>query len=99
LRKFQYSNASAEDFWTAIASVSGRPVDKIMPTFVEQAGEPLITVKASCAAAPPEPKVRSRKRHRTRRIAPAQPKTEISLAQTRFWLDPSSAPANSTTWM
>lgn len=99
LRKFQYSNATAEDFWTAIASVSGRPVDKIMPTFVEQAGEPLITVKASCAAAQPEPKVRSRKRHRSRRIAPAQPKTEISLAQTRFWLDPSSAPASSTTWM
>jgi aminopeptidase N len=99
LRKFQYGNASAEDFWTAIASVSGRPVDKIMPTFVEQAGEPLITVKATCAAAPPEPKVRSRRRRRTRRIAPAQPKTEISLAQTRFWLDPSSAPANSSTWM
>ncbi|HEU5413634.1 MAG TPA: M1 family metallopeptidase, partial [Candidatus Angelobacter sp.] len=99
LRKFQYSNASAEDFWNAIASVSGRPVDKIMPTFVEQAGEPLITVKTSCVAAAPEPKVRSRRHHRTRRIAPAQPKTEISLAQTRFWLDPSSAPANSTTWM
>jgi aminopeptidase N len=99
LRKFQYSNASAEDFWNSIASVSGRPVDKIMPTFVEQAGEPLITVRTSCVAAPPEPKVRSRRHHRTRRIAPAQPKTEISLAQARFWLDPSSAPANSTTWM
>ena len=99
LRKFQYSNASAEDFWNAIAAVSGRPVDKIMPTFVEQAGEPLITVKASCAAAPPEPKVRSRRRRRARRIAPAQPKTEISLEQTRFWLDASNAPPNSTTWM
>ena len=99
LRKFQYSNATAEDFWNSIAAVSGRPVDKIMPTFVEQAGEPLITVKTSCVAAAPEPKVRSRRHRRTRRIAPAQPKTEISLAQTRFWLDPSSAPANSTTWM
>jgi aminopeptidase N/puromycin-sensitive aminopeptidase len=99
LRKFQYSNATAEDFWNAITAASGRPVDKIMTTFVEQAGEPLITVKSSCVAAPPEPKVRSRRRRRARHIAPAQPKTEISLAQTRFWLDPSSAPANSTTWM
>src|SRR5262249_16826525 len=38
LRKFAYSNATAEDFWSAIAVASGRPVDKIMPGFVNQPG-------------------------------------------------------------
>lgn len=99
LRKFQYSNATAEDFWKAIAATSGRPVDKIMPTFVEQAGEPLITVKSSCVAPPPEPRVRSRRRARRRQLKPAQPKTEITLAQSRFWLDPSGPPATSASWL
>ena len=69
LRSFQYGNATRRRLLDRHAAVSGRPVDKIMPTFVEQAGEPLMTVKATCAAAPPEPKVRSRRRRRTRRIA------------------------------
>lgn len=97
LRKFQYSNATAEDFWSSIAAASGRPVDMIMPTFVDQAGEPLISVKASCAAPAPEPKVRSRRRRR--QLAPAQPKTEITLTQDRFWLDPSGKPATTKNWM
>jgi aminopeptidase N len=100
LRKFQYSNASAEDFWTAIATASGRPVDKIMPTFVEQPGEPLITVKSSCAAPQPEPKVRSKRaRRRQRQLKPAQPKTEIAVAQSRFLLDSHGAAPTSATWM
>ena len=44
LRRFLYGNATAEDFWSALSAASGRPVDKIMPTFVDQAGEPLLTV-------------------------------------------------------
>jgi aminopeptidase N len=100
LRKFQYGNATAEDFWSAITVASGRPVDKIMPTFVEQPGVPLITVKSSCAAPAPEPKVRSRRsRRRQRQLKPAQPKTEIALTQNRFWLDPAAAPPSSNTWM
>jgi aminopeptidase N/puromycin-sensitive aminopeptidase len=100
LRKFQYSNATAEDFWNAIAAASGRPVDKIMPTFVEQPGEPLITVKSSCAAPPAEPKARSKRaRRRRRQLKPAAPKTEISVTQSRFLLDPNGAPTTSPTWM
>ena len=48
LRRFLYGNATAEDFWTALSAASWRPVDKIMPTFVDQAGEPLLTVKSAC---------------------------------------------------
>src|SRR5215467_7524316 len=41
-------NATSADFWQAMAKVSGKPVDKIMPTFVMQSGVPLITVSGSC---------------------------------------------------
>ncbi len=50
LQKHAYGNAKAADFWTAMAQASGQPVDKVMPTFIEQAGAPLLTVNASCAA-------------------------------------------------
>jgi aminopeptidase N len=42
-------NATSADFWRAMAKVSGKPVDKIMPTFVMQAGVPLVIVRGSCA--------------------------------------------------
>jgi aminopeptidase N/puromycin-sensitive aminopeptidase len=41
-------NATSADFWQAMARVSGKPVDKIMPTFVMQSGVPLVTVSGSC---------------------------------------------------
>lgn len=41
-------NATSADFWQAVAKVSGKPVDKIMPTFVMQPGVPLVTVSGSC---------------------------------------------------
>jgi aminopeptidase N len=39
-------NATSADFWQAMAKVSGKPVDKIMPTFVMQPGVPLLTVSS-----------------------------------------------------
>ena len=42
-------NATSADFWQALAKVSGKPVDKIMPTFVMQPGVPLVTLNQSCA--------------------------------------------------
>src|SRR6266850_136855 len=50
LRKHSYGNATAEDFWGAIAKASGKPIDRIMPTFVTQPGVPLLRVQASCKA-------------------------------------------------
>jgi aminopeptidase N/puromycin-sensitive aminopeptidase len=38
-----YSNATAEDFWSAQTAVSHKPVDKIMDSLVSQPGEPLLT--------------------------------------------------------
>jgi aminopeptidase N/puromycin-sensitive aminopeptidase len=49
LRQHAYGNATASDFWNAQSQVSKRPVDKIMPTFVEQPGAPLVSVKRQCS--------------------------------------------------
>ncbi len=49
LKAHANGNATSADFWQAMAKVSGKPVDKIMPTFVMQPGVPLVTVSASCS--------------------------------------------------
>ena len=49
LQDHAYGNATAEDFWNTIARVSGKPVDKIMKSFVDQPGVPLLSVSAKCA--------------------------------------------------
>ncbi len=50
LEKYQYANATSEDFWNAISRASGKPADAIMKTFVTQAGAPLVTATSQCAA-------------------------------------------------
>jgi len=42
-------NATSADFWQAEAQASGKPVDKIMPTFVFQPGVPLLSLSNSCS--------------------------------------------------
>ncbi len=49
LTKHAYANATASDFWTAQTQVSKKPVDKLMPTFIEQPGPPLVSVKTTCS--------------------------------------------------
>jgi len=48
LRQHAYGNAAAADFWGALAEVSKKPVDKIMATFMEQPGAPIVSVSAQC---------------------------------------------------
>jgi aminopeptidase N len=48
LKQHANGSATAADFWTAMAKVSGKPVDEIMPTFVMQAGVPVLTMKSGC---------------------------------------------------
>ncbi len=50
LRKYAYSNAAGEDFWTEIARATGKPVDRIMKSFVDQPGAPVLSVQMSCRA-------------------------------------------------
>jgi len=98
LRKYSYANATAEDFWNALTVASGRPVDKIMPTFVDQAGEPLIMVKAACQN-PPATQAPAKKSKRRRRVIKPVPKTQVTVAQQRFWADPEAAPQKEQQWM
>ncbi|MGA8430276.1 MAG: M1 family aminopeptidase [Candidatus Sulfotelmatobacter sp.] len=49
LKQHQYGNATADDFWDTQAKTSKRPVDQIMPTFVKQAGVPIINLKSQCS--------------------------------------------------
>ena len=48
--KFAYSNAAGEDFWTEMTRVTGRPIDRMMKSFVDQPGAPVLEVRSSCAA-------------------------------------------------
>ena len=49
LKQHAYANATADDFWSALAAVSKKPVDRVMPTFVKQPGAPMVFLKAKCA--------------------------------------------------
>jgi aminopeptidase N len=49
LKEHAYGNSTANDFWSTLARVSGKAVDRIMPTFVKQPGVPILSVKAECS--------------------------------------------------
>jgi aminopeptidase N len=48
LKQHAYGNATAADFWQAQTKASKKPVDVIMPTFVNQAGVPMAMIQSSC---------------------------------------------------
>ncbi|HTK95083.1 MAG TPA: M1 family metallopeptidase [Terriglobales bacterium] len=50
LEAHKYGNATAEDFWGAQTAASGKPIDKVMASFVLQPGVPLVSVDAKCTA-------------------------------------------------
>jgi aminopeptidase N len=48
LQAHAYGNATSEDFSKSIAASSGKPVERILPTFVNQPGVPLLDVSLAC---------------------------------------------------
>jgi aminopeptidase N len=50
MKKYAWGNAAAEDFWSTMAATTGKPVDAVMRSFVEQPGVPLLHVSESCDA-------------------------------------------------
>jgi aminopeptidase N len=48
LDKFKYGNATGDDFWTTMTAATGKPVDRVMPTFIDQQGVPLVSVTSAC---------------------------------------------------
>ncbi len=53
LQAHLYANATAEDFWNAQTAISNLPVDKIMQSFVDQPGVPLLTFRDAFAGLAP----------------------------------------------
>jgi aminopeptidase N len=49
LKKYAYGSTQSADFWNAMAEASQKPVDKVMPTWVQQAGTPMLSVTAQCS--------------------------------------------------
>ena len=50
LERHAYANATAEDFWTALKETSGKPVDRVMRSYVVQPGAPLLSLAGACAS-------------------------------------------------
>jgi aminopeptidase N len=48
IKKHAYGNAAAEDFWTEVTRVTGKPVDRIMSSYVDQPGVPVLRVASAC---------------------------------------------------
>ena len=48
LQAHAYGNATSQDFWDTMTTASGKPIDRILPTFVNQPGAPLLEVSLSC---------------------------------------------------
>ncbi len=79
LARHAYGNAAAEDFWDQVAATSEKPVDKIMASFTEQSGAPMITVKSECAGGESTGGRFKKKK--------AKETTKITLAQERYFGD------------
>jgi aminopeptidase N len=77
LEKHAYANATAEDFWNQLAATSEKPVDRIMPGFIQQAGAPLVTEKMVCGT----------KDERKGRHVKKVPVMQVTLAQERYFVD------------
>jgi aminopeptidase N len=52
MKDHAYANATASDFWQEQTQASKKPVDVIMPTFVNQAGVPLVMIQSACDGHP-----------------------------------------------
>ena len=46
LEAHKYANATAQDFWNAQTQTSGKPIDKVMDSFIAEPGVPLLTFTA-----------------------------------------------------
>jgi aminopeptidase N len=45
-----YGNATGEDFWNALTRASGQPVDKVLRSYIENPGVPLLTFGSGSAS-------------------------------------------------
>ncbi|AMY09317.1 Aminopeptidase N [Luteitalea pratensis] len=48
LAKYALGNATGDQFWSEMTRVTGKPVNRIMKSFVDQPGAPVLSVQARC---------------------------------------------------
>ena len=58
LSKYAFGNATGEDFWREMTASTGRPVDRIMQSFVQQPGTPVLSVRTACVGTETEIRLR-----------------------------------------
>jgi aminopeptidase N len=58
INKHSYSNATAENFCTEVTSVTSKPVDRIMKSYVDQPGVPVLAVTSACTGSTTEVTIR-----------------------------------------
>ena len=50
LKKFAFANATGEGFWTTVAAVTKKPIDRVLASFITQSSMPLLGVGARCTS-------------------------------------------------
>lgn len=48
LKKFAFANAAGEGFWTTVAAVTNKPIDRVLASFITQSSMPLVKVETRC---------------------------------------------------
>ncbi len=48
VRRHAFANAAGEDFWSELARVTGKPVDRVLRSYVTSTGTPVLSVEARC---------------------------------------------------
>ena len=61
LSKYSLGNAAGEDFWTEVTRVTEKPVNRIMKSFVEQPGAPMLSVRTRCVGGNTEVSVKQQR--------------------------------------
>ena len=61
LTRYSSGNAAGEDFWTEMTRVTEKPVNRIMRSFVDQAGAPSLSVRTRCVNGSTQVTVRQRR--------------------------------------
>jgi aminopeptidase N len=48
VRTHAFGNAAGEDFWTELGRTTGKPVDRVLKSYVDQAGGPVVSARTRC---------------------------------------------------
>jgi aminopeptidase N len=73
LTRYSSSNAAGEDFWNEVTRVTEKPVNRVMRSFVDQPGAPVLSVSTSCVGGQTKVTVRQRRFESAVGAAPAAP--------------------------